>query len=152
MKLQSGGNIKFEMDVVGYQFPQTENEPYDSDWLNIHVSVKHPRGSWSKTDACMMTFELAQLIEWFRGLADNCPSHSEKYFTEPELSFKWFGEGKNVLRINLDYSLRPAWSPYDGENEEEELFVEFEVTPEDLKAAAASLVEKLKKFPVRVGI
>ena len=71
---------------------------------------------------------------------------------EPELSFEWSGDGRNVLRVYLDYSLRPAWSPYHGPNEEQELFVEFAVTPEDLREAAGSLRDDLKKFPVRVGV
>ncbi len=62
MKLRGDEQTEFEMNVAGYQFPNLENEPYDSDWLNIHVSVTHPRGAWSKTDACILTFELAQRL------------------------------------------------------------------------------------------
>lgn len=71
---------------------------------------------------------------------------------EPELRFEWFGEGRNVLRIYLDYSLRPEWSPYHGPNEEEELFVEFTVTPDELTNAAMALFGELQRFPVRVKI
>jgi hypothetical protein len=152
MRLKGDENTEFEMKVAGYQFPHLQHEPYDSDWLNITVSVKHPRGAWSKTDACMLTFELAQLIDWLRWIADDRPTHSEESFMEPELRFEWFGGGRNVLRVNLDYSLRPAWSPYHGPDKEEELFVEFAATPEDLRGAAALLRDDLKKFPVRVGV
>ena len=150
MRLRGDENTEFEMRVAGYQFPHLEHEPYDSDWLNIEVSVKHPRGAWSKTDACILTFELANLIDWLGWLADDLPTHSEESFMEPELSFEWFGEGKNILRVYLHYSLRPEWSPYHGPDEEEQLFVEFVVTPDDLRTATASLRAELKKFPVRV--
>ena len=135
------------MEVAGHEFPHLEHEPYDSDWLNIHVRVTHPRGAWSKTDPCLLTYELAQLVAWLNSIAEDSPAHAEEEFLEPELRFEWFGEDKNILRVYLDYSLRPTWSPA---NEEEELFVEFAVTPEDLREAAASLRDDLQMFPVRV--
>jgi len=152
MRLEVNEYTEFELSVAGYQFPHLENEPYDSDWLNIQVNVNHPRGSWSKTNACLLTFELAGLAAWLRRIAEELPSHSEEGFMEPELRFEWFGEGRNVLRIYLDYSLRPEWSPYHGPNEEEELFVEFTVTPDELTNAAMALFGELKRFPVRVKI
>ena len=152
MKLFGDEQTSFEFEVVGYQFPQLENEPYDSDWLIVRVCVQHPRGSWSKTDACLLTFELATLVDWLRTIAEEMPPSSEVEFIEPELSCKWFGQGKNHLRIYLDYSLRPDWSPYVGPNEEEELFVEFAVTVEDLKSAADALRSQLKQFPVRIRV
>ncbi len=80
-----------------------------------------------------------------------CPAHSEESFLEPELRFEWFGDGRNVLKVYLDYSLRPPWSPYHGPDEEGELFVEFPVIPEDLRNTVASLREDLKNFPIRVA-
>jgi len=152
MKLVCGENVEFEMNVVGYQFPHVEHVSYDSDWLNVHVSVTHPRGSWSKTDACLLTFELAQLIEWLRNLATDNLAHSVQDFMEPELSFEWFGGDRNILRIYLDFSLRPSWSPCHGVNEEKELFVEFALNPEYLRNLAAYLRGELKRFPVRLGM
>ena len=146
-----GGEAEFEMRVAGYQFPNLPNEPYDADWLNISVSVKHPRGSWRKTDPCLLTFELAGLIDWLERLAAERPAHAEEVFMEPELRFEWFGGGRGVLRVYLHYSLRPAWAPYHGPGEEEELFVEFALTPEELRGAARSLRADLERFPVRVG-
>jgi len=151
VKLRGDEGTEFEVRAAGYQFPHLGHEPYDADWLNIQVSVRHPRGAWSKTDACMLTFELAHLIDWLRWVADDLPAHSEESFMEPELSSEWSGEGRNILRVYLHYSLRPEWSPCHGPDEGEELFVEFAITPEDLRAAAASLSGELKKFPVRVG-
>ena len=138
------------MTVAGYQFPHLGHEPYDADWLKICVKVKHPRGAWSKTDPCLLTWEAAGLAEWLESLAENNPPHSSKDFMEPELTFEWFGGGRNILRVYLHYSLRPSWSPYHGPNEEKDLFVEFTVTPENLRKAAASLLAEIKQFPVRI--
>ena len=152
MRLRGAENTEFEMKVSGYQFPHHKQESYDSDWLNIHVDVTHPRGAWSKTDACLLTFEVSGLIDWLRTIADECLKHAEIDFIEPELRFEWFGSEKNVLRIYLHYGLRPAWSPYHGKNEEDELFVEFEMTPKNLRSFADYLIKELKRFPIRVGI
>lgn len=80
MKLKADEYSEFEMSVAGYQFPHIENEPYDSDWLNIQLNVNHPRGSWSKTNACLLTFELVGLAAWLRRIAEEPPSHSEEGF------------------------------------------------------------------------
>lgn len=152
MKFTDDTKTEFELEVVSYQFPQLENEAYDSDWLNIRVTVEHPRGSWSKTDSCLLTFELAGLADWLSKIAEEMPAVSEADFIEPELSFKWIGEGNNCLSIYLDYSLRPEWCPYDGPNQEDELFVTFAVTADDLRNAAGSLRHQLQKFPVRVQV
>ena len=152
MRLRGAEKTEFEMKVSGYQFPHQTKEPYDSDWLNIHVDVTHPRGTWSKIDACLLTFELSRLIDWLRSVAAECPEHAEIGFMEPELSFEWFGGERNALRVYFEYGLRPSWSPYHGKNEEDELFVEFETTPEDLSSFADYLSKELKRFPVRGGI
>jgi hypothetical protein len=151
MRLRGAESTEFEMKIAGYEFPHDKQTPYDSDWLKIHVDVTHPRGAWSKTDPCLLTFELSRLINWLRSIADECPEHAEVGFMEPELWFKWLGNGKNVLRIYLEYALRPSWSPFHGKNEEEELFVEFEMTPKDLGSFADYLSKELKRFPIRVG-
>ena len=140
------------MTVVGYEFPQSGRQPYDADWLKIRVDVKHPRGDWSKTDACLLTWELAELANWLNTMASPAPNHPQIEFMEPELRFEWSGGGENLLRIHLNYSLRPPWSPYHGPNQEEDLVLAFPLNPETLRAAARSLVEETKKFPVRVAV
>jgi len=117
MKLIGNHKTEFEMRVVGYQFPGLKQEPYDADWLNIEVNIKHPRSAWRKTEPCILTFELAHLADWLGWIVEGSPAHSEEGFMEPELHFEWFGEPRNVLRVYLDYGLRPAWSPYHGTNE-----------------------------------
>lgn len=37
MRLKADEYTEFEMAVAGYQFPHLENEPYDSDRLNIQI-------------------------------------------------------------------------------------------------------------------
>jgi hypothetical protein len=142
---------KFEMTVIGYQFPQLGHKQYDADWLKIKVSAKHPRGSWVKTDPCLLTWELAELAVWFHKIAENNSGDSNIEFMEPELRFEWFRESQNTLRVHLSYSLRPVWSPYSGPDAENDLYIDFAPNPETLKQIANSLREAAERFPVRVG-
>jgi len=150
MILTSGKDEEFEMTVAGYEFPHLEHEPFDADWLDVHVNVIHSRGAWSKNYPCVLTWELAGLAEWLESIAETNPPYSERRFMEPELRFEWFGEGMNTLRVHLHYSLRPSWSPYHGPNEEKDLYVQFTLTPDNLSQATTSLRGEIKQFPVRV--
>lgn len=152
MKLMAGKTTDFEMTVAGYQFPHLANQEYDADWLIVSVQVRHPRGAWNKTDPCLLTWELAELTEWFERIADNNPHHSNIDFMEPELSFEWLGEQRNTLRVHLNYSLRPSWSSYHGPNEEKDFFVEFAVSADDLRTVVTSLRAEIARFPVRVKV
>lgn len=58
MKLSGNNDTYFEMSVVGYQFPELANEDYDSNWLNMSISVSHPNGSWMAIDPSLLTYEL----------------------------------------------------------------------------------------------
>ena len=71
---------ELKLDLTGYQFPEAENEPYDADWLNITIRVKHPRGSWTTTDPSLLTYEVERLAAWFEALADG-------QIVEPEQGF-----------------------------------------------------------------
>lgn len=147
--LLRGEDYELELKVAGYQFPR-HHEPYDADWLNISVRVRHPRGSWSATDPCMLTWELAELAEWLRRVAGGEPAEAKQVFMEPELRFAVLDGEPRRLRVYFEYNFRPAWSPYLGPDEEEELWVEFEVGPEELRRAADSLSAEARRFHVRV--
>ena len=79
---------ELKMSVEGYQFPALENEPWDADWLNIKIQVKHPKGNWKATDPCLLTFELKWLIEWFEKICEGEKADAQIYFTEPCLEFE----------------------------------------------------------------
>ena len=151
MELKGAANMEFELKVVGYQFPHLQHEPYDSDWLKINIRVKHPRGSWSSTDPCLLTYELASLIEWLESIVNDEPVDSEIDFIEPNLHFALLTDGTKKLRVYFELECRPSWAPAD-EAGLDDLWVEFEVTPESLKSAAENLRLQLQRFPVRAGV
>ena len=150
MKLIENESTEFELEIVGYQFPDLEGEPYDSDWLNITIRVRHPRGSWTKTDPSLMTEEVQDLINWLEEIADGKTVNSDAYFTEPNLHFQLPNNSASKLRVYFDLECRPSWAKSTFKDDDE-LWVEFSVTPEILIEAAKSLRLQLQKFPTRVG-
>ena len=42
----AAGSKRFELRIVGYQFPANATAEYDSDWLVVEVRIGHPRGDW----------------------------------------------------------------------------------------------------------
>ena len=150
MKLSEDENTEFELKIIGYQFPRLENEPYDSDWLNITICVKHPRGSWTATDPPLMTDEVQDLIDWLEVIADGKTVNPDAYFTEPNLHFQLPNNDATKLRVYFDLECRPSWAKSTFKDNDE-LWVEFSVTPEILRNAAESLRSQLQKFPTRVG-
>jgi len=52
--------------------------------------------------------------------------------------------------LALELEARLSWAPYDGAGMED-LWAEFEVSPEALRDAANSLRDDLIRLPVRVG-
>src|SRR5262245_44082633 len=58
---------EFELTVLGYQFPATE-EGWDANWLTVSVSVASPRSSWKASSSCIVAWELLSLIYWLDDL------------------------------------------------------------------------------------
>ncbi len=150
MLLIGNDNTEFEMKVVGYQFPHLEHEQYDSDWLSIMIRVKLPQGSWTAIDPSLLTWELVGLTEWLESIVDGKRVESEESFMEPNLRFELIEEEPKKLRVYFELESRPGWAPYDGAGMND-LWAEFEINAEEIRAAAASLREDLKRFPIRVG-
>ena len=136
---------ELKLSVEGYQFPAIKNEPWDADWLNIKIQVKHPKGNWKTTDPCLTTFELKWLIEWFEKIFEGKEVEKHLYFTEPCLEFEVL---KDKLRVFLSHEFAPPWI----KDYKEEFFIDFTVTQPELKRAVQKLQKELEKFPIRVGL
>jgi hypothetical protein len=150
MLLKGTEGTEFELKVIGYQFPDLENEEYDSDWLSIHLRVVHQRGTWTSIDPSLLTWEVSSLAEWLQSISRGESVDEEESFLEPNLSFQLTGNGARKLRVYFELESRPEWAPYDGSSRED-LWLEFELDPVQLRNAVASLREALQRYPVRVG-
>jgi hypothetical protein len=138
-------DTRFELRIVGYQFPGNATAEYDSNWLVIEGAVRHPRGDWRFRDPSLLTYEVARLADWLEAVAVGTQPRPWCGFIEPNLSFDVAGEGAvRVLRVSFGCEATPPWSASD-----EEAAVEFPVAGLDLMSAAESLREQLREFPQR---
>ncbi|MDQ6727913.1 MAG: hypothetical protein M3066_17385 [Actinomycetota bacterium] len=142
---------ELEVGVVGYQFPDEERDPWDSNWLLVSVRVLAPEGSWEVVDPCLTTWEAKRLVSWLIHAAARDPSSVDMAFTEPNLGMTARSRSSAPLRVHVRacfaLELRPPWAH--GAAGSENLCVELDVDRGDLARAAASLLSDLVVFPQR---
>ena len=151
MLLKGADGSEFELGVVGYQFPQEEDEIDDANWLRIRVRASGPLGSWEATDPSLQTWEVAGLTDWLEDIADKRLTRwPTMEFTEPNLSFEVmenFGS-RATLRVYFELELRPPWAAK-GWVGQRDMWLDLQVKPEELRAAAGSLPADLARYPQR---
>jgi len=144
MILQGIENQKVELKVVGKQFPNSEKDSPDLNWLNIFLNVQSKLGNWETIDTSLTTAELRELINWFRDLSkDKKVEYKDLYFTEPNLEFDLIKEEPNIKHIKMILS---AESKPKSAKDGEEFFMEFRFTNEDLSRIASDLETELKNI------
>lgn len=145
-------NSRFEMTVIGYQFPEILDEEYDSNWLIIEIRASSLEGSWSISNPCMLTIELADLADWLDDVANgNGTINTRLDFFEPCLCFEVTGLEPKKLCVHLNEELKPVSLRDNDSKRDTAICIEFKVTPQALKDAAASLRSYLRFFPIRAG-
>ena len=148
MKLRGTDGTQFELEVVGYEFPEIDPDPHevDANWLNIRLSVRGPDLSWAEITPCLDTWEVADLAQWFEAIAAGNAVDCDALFTEPTVRFALLEDDPKKLRVYF----WPGWAPSDGAStEDEDVFIDCHASAEALHTAAASLRAQLKKFPIR---
>jgi len=145
MKL-TGSKTSFELKIVGYQFPDIHKGTYDSNWLVIKVNVIHATvGSWSFQDPCMLTFEVAELVDWLEKCSQNSIP-SNLIFFEPNIRFYLIN--KNTLRVYFYAEALPPLVPLESTGEQD-FYCDFPISEAILVEASKQLREQLMKFPRR---
>ena len=147
MRLKGEDGTSFELKIEGYQFPEIQDDRWDSNWLVVSGRVAHPRGNWSFRHACLTTFELEQLARWFDTVAVGKPKSAEGYFTEPNLEFRYV-KGPAAVDVRLGHECAPPRLA-SRDARLEGVVLRFPLTQNDPKEAARSLREYIKKFPPR---
>lgn len=152
MQLTGPDNASFALHIIGYEFPELQYTPDDSDWLVVTVAVTMARGSWRATHPCLLTWEVARLATWFDAIATHIPVDSEESFIEPNLRFQLLHQQGDVrcVRVYFELESRPPWAAANVADMED-LWVDLDADTTDLQAAAAALRGALQHFPVRVG-
>ena len=148
MELTIDNNCSFGMSLTGYQFPELSDVEHDSNWLNVRIEVKHPRGKWSAVDPALLTYEVQWLIDWLRSVSAGGHDKRHLWFTEPCLSFHLSPTETEPDKLVVEFSheFRPPWAT---EDLDEQPNIVFQLKSIDLIDAAQSLEDQLRRYPQR---
>lgn len=153
MRLAGRQGTELRLGVVGYQFPDDEVDPWESNALLVSVHVVAPQGTWEVTDPCLTTWEAARVRRWLaavgrgadltvgRAVALNEPNLSVVAWAQPAAS------DRVDLRFRFALETRPPWLRAAAGSHD--LSVELDVARDDVGRAAADLAGELARFPQR---
>jgi hypothetical protein len=133
---------RLEIAIAGYQFPHQTIDAWDSNWLNVEVTLHCGERHFRCVDPCLTTFELDQLRRWFEAMANEPRENVPETFTEPNLEFVISSIDPLTLGIRLGLELVPPW-------ESQALALDFPITRDDLVAAARAIGEMVGEYPRR---
>lgn len=151
MDLIGTNGTSFSLTIVDYQYPKNHHSSYDADWLVVRIEVSDHRGRWSSVDPCLLTWEVAQLADWFDAHATAIVANKRIGFIEPNLRFMTMGEPL-ALHIFFDKESRPPWDPSRfGLGVQGDASIELTTPIAGRAVAAATLHDALRRFPMRVG-
>ena len=150
MLLLGKSGSRFELTIIGYQFPTIVDDEWDLNWLNIRIDVESERGKWNATDPSLLTSDVDGLASWLDAVADGESQEREIDFLEPNLALELRDEsGSRVtLRVWLEVESRPSSAPADGAGARD-LWVDLDVSKRDVRRSASELRQQLQRFPPR---
>ncbi|MDQ4133511.1 MAG: hypothetical protein M3179_09965 [Actinomycetota bacterium] len=148
MLLRSGDGNELELSIVGYQFPHSERDPWESNSLLVSVRLVTPEGTWEVVDPCLTTWEAAQLAGWLAVAARLAPGLAPLPFVQPNLTVSPRRATAEALRLRACFELerRPPWGRTRGRGP---LCVDLDVDRAQLAEAAGALAAQLAEFPMR---
>ncbi|HUR11705.1 MAG TPA: hypothetical protein VM012_10075 [Flavitalea sp.] len=149
MTFKSPDGQKVELTIAGYQFPDNKEGELDSNRLQIAMKISGHRWNWETVDCCLTTFEVKDLIKWFRNLSGNKGlQYTNMFFEESNLAFELIGSNTTVKTIQIRFGAagRPV-----SMNEEGDYFINFNFTNEELANLADELKTEYLRFPERSG-
>lgn len=147
----------FHMTILGYQHPDAAGEPYDANWLSIHVEAAAPGQAWTGTDPCLLTYEAARLADWLEQVGAGKEAPRAISFLEPVLLFRLVKDdsGRRVLRVHFGNLINPSWRMLErpaGKPANPDIWLDFPLDEVDLQAAAAELRQELRRYPNRAEV
>lgn len=152
MRLKSAGT-SFYLTILGYQHPDAAGEPYDANWLSIHVEAASPQGAWTGTDPCLLTYEAVRLADWLEAVGNGQPAARAISFLEPVLLFRVVqAEGGGILRVHFGNLINPSWRALEGANPgaaNPDLHLDFPLAATDVAAAGRELRQEARRYPSR---
>ena len=81
-------------------------------FLEVYVRLTKPGTEWSITDACLMVYEVQQIMKWMRSVALANEATEPLYFMEPNLSFHflYYEDDAALFKISFSSGLTPPWA------------------------------------------
>jgi hypothetical protein len=100
-----------KISIEGYQYPDSDYEYYDSNWLLINGELSHQGSKYQFTDPCLLTRDVAELSDWLDHVANGTVKDPRIGFVEPNLEFEVMAENK--IRISTWVMASPV-HPHTG--------------------------------------
>jgi len=152
MMLRGRDGAELRLDVVGYQYPHVEADPWESNTLLVAVQVVSDHGTWRVVDPCLTTWEAAHLVRWLGALAAGDTRAVRQAFNEPNvrMSVNGLSSDFELARVHACFELetRPPWLPGPAAGRDT-LCVDLDLPRVALRDAAVDLARQLRQFPQR---
>ncbi len=144
MLLRGENDHEFELALVLDQYPEQQDGFKDSGFVTVTFRVATPEESWEETAPVMNLYELKNLQDWLRAVADGSPEMGEVELLEPGLSFSVVRNGGAMVTIRVGFHLvdRPAEFTMDAPTDSEH--VDIRVSRDQAGVAAAELGRDLE--------
>ena len=152
MLIKGEDNITLELKVNNYEFPHITWGEYGN-WLNIYFNIKSSLGKWETFYPCLRTWDVKEIIEWLKNLADNIgPKWKDQEFIEINISFQLLNNFNNKTKqirckINID-QFEKEFKPFPVNNYNEFSII-FYADSIKLHTLAEELQIEYDKFPIR---
>jgi hypothetical protein len=151
MKVTGPSGDSLELRIAGYQFPANTSDYFDANWLYIEAEAAIAGRSWIARDPSLCTFEVKELYEWLRELADHSATRDSFEAMEPNYRFTALGQtanSKHRIRVLLELEVRPPWTAQNSAYHND-CWIDLQCSSEELLAWSADLEVQLSEFPVR---
>jgi hypothetical protein len=152
-RLSDASGLSFEIQPVGYQYDAaTVTHEYDRNWLQDRITVTDSARTWSTVAPTLLTWEINEIIEWLRLVAEQPGGWPKRWdrTTEPSLAFEAAHSAEGLeLRICLNLDFLPPERRDGVYYEGEDTVLTFHPTNAELRGVADELEREMRAFPVR---
>lgn len=91
-------NIKLELSIVDYQFPNNKTD----NWCLLKLNLSQENNIFITTDPAIEAMDLIDIINWFKCLSNyKLPKYGNLIFIEPCIEFKFIACHKDCVRISI---------------------------------------------------
>ena len=147
MILQGLNGTEFGLEIVDYEFPESEvsADNTDLDWLLIHIIAKGEHLTWDVTEPCLEVVEALFLLEWFEALAEG---RDEPFggFQQADLMLNLVASSAEQVTIGVELWHYSVWR---NRKRSIRSSLQYNVSRSRLKQAAQEWRTEIQKYPSR---